>query len=260
MSHKTLAELQMALQDFLLDKPVDTDVLTLETPGFPKHERLQIYHDAYRLRLIDALRNDYPALEAYLGEDEFIVLTKDFIAEYPSNHPSLRWLGKALPDFLRGHIRWKERIEIVELAEFEWQQVMTFDATDTALTTIDDLRVLLPEQWMTLRLSLHPSLQLMHCYSNAPTLWNSLTKDKSSIEIELSHKAQDWLMWREDLQVVYRPIDGAEAWALKAFIAQKNFAEVCEGLCEWITADQVPMHAAQYLHHWIRGGLVIKIS
>lgn len=263
MSHKTLAELQLALQDFLLDKTVDASALTLETPSFSKQERLQIYHEAYRLRLIDALRNDYPALEAYVGDDEFIALAIEFIAEYPSHHPSLRWLGETLPNFLHNHVHWKEHIEVVELAEFEWRQVMAFDAADTSLTTIDELRTLPPEQWMILKLELHPSLQLMHCYSNAPTLWNSLnllTRDKTAIAIELTQTAQAWLMWRENLQVVYRPIDTAEAWALNAFLTQKNFADVCEGLCEWIATEQVPAQVAQYLQHWIRGGLVSSLA
>jgi hypothetical protein len=260
MSHKTLAELQLALQDFLLDKTLDASSLTLETPSFSKQERLQIYHDAYRLRLIDALRNDYPALETYVDDDEFIALAIEFIAEHPSHHPSLRWLGEKLPSFLRQHAHWKERIEVVELAEFEWRQVTAFDAADTPLASIDELCTLPPEQWMTLKLELHPSLQLIHCHSNAPTLWNSLIKDKAAIAIEFTQDTQTWLMWRENLQVVYRPVDAAEAWALKAFITQKNFSDVCEGLCEWFAADQVPMHAAQYLQHWIRGGLVVKIA
>lgn len=260
MSHKTLAELQLALQDFLLDKPVDASALTLETPSFSKQERLQIYHEAYRLRLIDALRNDYPALEAYVGDDEFIALTTEFIAQHPSHHPSLRWLGEKLPIFLRQHAHWKEHIEVVELAEFEWRQVMAFDAADTSLASIDVLRTLPPEQWMTLKLELHPSLQLIQCYSNAPTLWNALTKDKTAIAIELTQTAQAWLMWRENLQVVYRPIEGTEAWALNAFLTQKNFADVCEGLCEWIAAEQVPAQVAQYLQHWIRGGLVSHLA
>ena len=198
-----------------------------------------------------------------MGEDEFITLTTEFIAEYPSHHPSLRWLGAKLPEFLRNHEHWKEPIEVIELAEFEWQQVMAFDAADTSLAHIEELRTLPPEQWMTLKLELHPSLQLMDCYSNAPKLWNSLTslldKDKTAIAVELTQETQAWLMWRENLQVVYRPIDTAEAWALKAFLTAKNFADVCEGLCEWIAPEQVPMHAAQYLQHWIRGGLVVKM-
>jgi hypothetical protein len=103
----------------------------------------------------------------------------------------------------------------------------------------------------------------MDCYSNAPKLWNSLSslldKDKTAIAVEQTQETQAWLMWRENLQVVYRPIDTAEAWALNAFLTQNNFADVCEGLCEWFAADQVPMQAAQYLQHWIRGGLVMAI-
>jgi hypothetical protein len=153
---------------------------------------------------------------------------------------------------------------VVELAEFEWRQVMAFDAADTPLASIDELRTLPPEQWMTLKLELHPSLQLISCYSNAPTLWHSLNslldKDKIAVAIEFTQEAQAWLMWRENLQVVYRPIDATEAWALNAFLTQKNFADVCEGLCEWIAAEHVPAQVAQYLQHWIRGGLVVKIN
>jgi hypothetical protein len=260
MTHKTLAELQIALQTFLLDKSTDASALTLATPNFSTQARLHIYHQAYRLRLIDALRNDYPALEIYLGEAEFISLALEFISEHPSHNPSLRWLGEKLPEFLRTHAHWQAHTEVLELAEFEWRQVMAFDAADASLTSIAELRALPPEQWFTLKLELHPSLQLMHCYSNAPARWNAATKNNTAIATEFAQATQAWLMWRENLQVVYRPIDTAEAWALKAFLMQQTFADVCEGLCEWFAAEQVPMQAAQYLQHWISGGLVIKIN
>lgn len=256
---KTLAEIQTELQDFLLDKTNDANDLTLETPAFSKQERLGIYHNAYRLRLIDALRNDYPALEAYVGEDNFVALCQEFIAQYPSHHPSLRWFGEKLPAFLRVHTQWQHQIVVVELAEFEWAQVMAFDAADRALTTLDQVRVLQPEQWMQLQLGLHPSLQLLTCYSNAPALWNSLIKDEAAIEITTAAELQAWLIWRDDLQVVYRPLDNAEYWALATFKKQKTFAEVCGGLCEWCAEEQVPLQAAQYLQQWIRGGLVSNI-
>lgn len=260
MSQKTLAELQIALQDFLLAKSNNADDLTLATANFSTHARLQIYYDAYRLRLIDTLRNDYPALESYLGANEFIALSTEFIAEHPSQHPSLRWLGEKLPTFLGNHAHWQKYSEVVELAEFEWRQLMAFDAADSALVSLDELRTLPPAQWLTLKLELHASLQLINCYSNAPTLWNALTKDKTTIAIEHTQTAQAWLIWRENLQVVYRPLTAPEAWALKTFLAQYNFSAVCNGLCEWFTAEQVPIKAAQYLQHWISGGLVIKIN
>lgn len=258
MTHKSLVELQLALQNFLLQSTQNSHDIKLANTHLPAQTRLHIYYDAYRLRLLDALRNDFPALEKYLGEDKFIALSSEFIAEHPSQHPSLRWFGEQLPNFLQRHIYGKEQRELGELAEFEWRQLMAFDAADTSLASIDELRTLPPEQWLRLTLELHPSLQLISCYSNAPALWNSLTNDKTTIAIEFTQEAQTWLLWRENLHVVYRPIDATEAWALTAFLNHKNVSDVCEGLCEWLAAEQVPTQVAQYLQHWIRGGLVTK--
>ncbi len=256
---KSLANLQTELQDFLLNKTQSASDLTLDTPAFSREERLQIYHQAYRLRLIDALQNDYPALKNYLAEDDFLALTTEFIATNPSQHPSLRWFGEKLPRFLRAHSHWETHIHIVELAEFEWAQTMAFDAADISLATLDDVRALQPEQWMSMQLEFHPSLQRLHCYSNAPALWSSLINNETTIAIEITQEPQEWLVWREDLQVVYRPLNKSEAWALDAFLQQENFSDICSGLCEWFAEEHVPMQAAQYLQQWIRGGLVKEI-
>lgn len=259
MSQKTLAELQIALQDFLLNKCPYAGELTLATPKFSTKARLDIYHSAYRLRLLDTLRNDYPALAAYLGDEVFINIASDYIAQHPSNHPSLRWLGEKLPAFLHAHAHWKNMIVAKELAEFEWAQTMAFDAADAPLATLNDVLRLQPEQWLQLQLAFHPSLQLACSYSNAPELWNSLVKNKTTITIETTHEAKAWLIWRENLQVVYRPLENSEYWALKEFIKQANFSDICNGLCEWFTEEKVPALAAQYLQQWIRGGLVSHI-
>lgn len=259
MKSKSLAELQTALQDFLLDKSQDANGLTLETLAFPQAERLQIYHEAYRLRLIDALRNDYPALEIYLGEQDFIAIASEFITTHPSHHPSLRWFGEKLGEFLRKQTDWQKHNSVIELAAFEWAQVMAFDAADVINATLDDVRALQPEQWMTMHIEFHPSLQHLTFFTNAPELWSSLTKDKIALTMETSEKAQDWLIWREDLQVVYRPIDEPEAWALDNFLQHKNFTDVCGGLCEWFAEEQVPMQAAQYLQKWMLSGLITQI-
>lgn len=260
MSEASLAETQYALQNFLLDKQHELDNLTLETPQFSRAERLHIYHNAYRLRLIEALANDYPALQLALGEDKFSELCTQFITAHPSHHPSLRWLGEKLSEFLRSHSDWQEHIHLAELAEFEWAQVTVFDKADEYIATLDDLRALQPEAWMTLQLNFQQALELVKCNTNAPQLWGFLLKDEPETQAELLAEAQDWLIWRENLHVVFRPLTASEAWALQVFLDGRNFAEVCEGLCEWFAEEQVPMQAAQYLQYWIRGGLVCNIS
>ena len=259
MSYKTLAELQSDLQDFLLDKKCDADDLTLETPAFSKEARLQIYHEAYRLRLIDALSNDYPALKLFLGDDKFVSMANGFISKHPSHHPSLRWFGEKLYEFLKSTNDWREKIHIAELAEFEWAQAMAFDAADKIIATLDDIRALPPESWMTMKLVFHPSLQLLNCVSNAPLQWQALIKDGITIEPVIATEFQTWLIWRENFQVVYRPLNFAEAWALNAFIADHNFSDVCGGLCEWFAEEKVPLQTAQYLQQWLQSELIIGI-
>ena len=61
---------------------------------------LDIYRNAYRVRLIEALNETYPVLHAVLGDDDFATLGEEFVAAHPSVHRSIRWYGSELSDFL----------------------------------------------------------------------------------------------------------------------------------------------------------------
>lgn len=256
MSSPSLAELQSTLQEFLLDQQSSIDMLTLETAAFTRQQRLEIYYDAYRLRLIDALRNDFPALELLLGVDDFSQIMIEYIAKHPSQHPSLRWLGEKLPIFLRSHPIGQQHINIVELAEFEWAQIMAFDAKDSIPATLDNLRTLDNTQWLDLKLQFQPSLQLANYSTNATTVWNALIKSGTETDVEFFIESKAWVIWRSELQIVYRPLDKPEAWCLQAFSNNQNFSDICGGLCEWFPEEQVPLKAAQYLQQWLQSGLI----
>ena len=259
MSNLSLENLQTALQKYLLNEESNIDLFTTETPDFSRDERLGIYHTAYRLRLIDALRNDFPALEIFIGHDVFVELMNEFVEAHPSKHPSLRWLGTGLENFLRGRSDIKDLVEIHELAAFEWAQAMAFDAPDAECKPMNDVCSLQNYQWLNLRLQFHPSLQQLRLFSNAPDLWHALVKDETKIETVTNIEPGNWLVWRNELQVLYRSIDETEHWSLNKFLNDKNFSDACEGLCEWLPPDQVPLKAAQYLQRWLQNGLVTNI-
>jgi hypothetical protein len=46
---------------------------------------------------------------------------------------------------------------------------------------------------------------------------------------------------------------------LGAFAGGMSFADVCDGLCDWIDAGEVPVTAAGMLGQWITEGLVTRI-
>ena len=71
---------------------------------------------------------------------------------------------------------------------------------------------------------------------------------------------QAWIVWRQNLKTYYRSLSVEEAWTLDAARRGETFAALCEGLCEWIDAQNVALHAAGLLKQWIIDGLVSEIK
>jgi len=57
-------------------------------PPLSVADRLGIYRNAYRVRLIEALDDTYPVLHALLGDEVFIALSWEFVADHPSVAPA----------------------------------------------------------------------------------------------------------------------------------------------------------------------------
>ena len=80
--------------------------------------RLNIYQNSYYERMIGALAQDYPVLQAHLGEDAFASLIRDYIKKYPSTHFNLRFVGKQLAEFILSCDA--DFLAYAELARLEW--------------------------------------------------------------------------------------------------------------------------------------------
>ena len=65
--------------------------------------RVDIYANMYFYRLLDALKEDFPATLAVLGDDNFHNLVTGYLLEYPPTEPSIYYCGQHLADYLRDH-------------------------------------------------------------------------------------------------------------------------------------------------------------
>src|SRR5262249_592418 len=110
--------------------PGAIDALIAGDERLPAAERLDIYANMYFFRLLDCLREDFPRLAPALGEDRFHNLATDYLLAHPSEHPSLRYLGRRLPEFLAGHALARESACLTDLARLEWTRADLFDASD----------------------------------------------------------------------------------------------------------------------------------
>lgn len=255
-----LTELQRAFQCAILDPRGAPPPFIVSSPKAPAAERFAVYAQAYRLRLIEALAADYPALKEWLGDGAFDRLARAYADAYPSGHFSIRWFGSRLPAFLAATPACLNQPELTELAGFEWALSEAFDAADSPVLTQAQLAALAPASWPGLKLRIHASVQTLDLIYNTPSRWRALNRKEPAPDLETESETLTWVVWRQDLKLLFRSLPKAEARALKAFSRGQCFAGVCEDLCEWLDETQVAVSAAGYLQTWLREGWIAGIS
>ncbi len=255
----TLRRLQEDFQGYLLARDERMHPHVVGSAQVGAGERLAIYADAYRLRLLEALDTDYPGLHTLLGDDEFDAMGRAYIAAHPSVHFSLRWFGDRMSEFLHTVEPYSKYPAFTEMAAFEWAKSGAFDAADAALCSVADMAAIPPDAWPGLRFVPHSSLRRLDLRWNVPTLWKTIDTGQEPPALEENDYPIAWLVWRQDLLTYFRSLNVDEAWALDALQRGETFAAICEGLSEWVDAQNVALHAAGLLKQWLTDGLISEI-
>ena len=143
-------------------------------------ERLEIYNRVYWFRVLDCLYDDYPGLRAVLGGPKFMKLITAYLAKYPSVSFTLRNLGSRLEQFIREEPQWAEPKEemALDMARFEWAQVVAFDEGAKPSITPDDVLDTKPEK---LRLGLQPYLSILHLNFAVDEFLIAVKKSESTV-------------------------------------------------------------------------------
>lgn len=256
---QNLRDLQARFLDYLLHSRGQSRQAIVGTPLAVAPDRLDIYASAYRLRLIEALGNDYPCVQQLLDEEAFARMCQGYIDVYPSRHFSLRYFGQFLPQFLGTISPYREQPELAEMAAFEWALCDAFDAADISPASVDDLTGLPPEYWPQLRLLAHPSLQRLRGYYPVASYWHAHTGVQALPAMARQMARLDWIVWRKNLKTYYRSLSEDEAWALDAMLSRLEFSAICDGLCQWHTGEAAALRAAQLLKGWLEDELIADV-
>jgi len=222
--------------------------------------RLAIYYDAYRLRLLEALDSNYPVLHAWMGDDEFEQLGLAYLEAHPSTHFSIRYFGHRLTEYLASADEYRGRSYLGEMAALEWAMSEAFDAPDSPVAGLDTMASIPPEAWPEMHMTLHVSVHRLDLRWNIPAIWTTIKEEQTPAEPLAREWPEPWLVWRQDLRIFFRPLSVDEAWAIDAVRQGATFASICEGLVEWIDAQNVALHSAGLLKRWISDGMIINIT
>lgn len=257
---RDLQQLQQALQHYLLSEQEDIYPEIVSTEKMSVSTRLNVYRDAYYLRLLDVLREDFSALATWMEEENFQQLIYQYIHAHPSSFRSIRWVGKELVSYMRNQVIYALRPEYIEMAQFEWLLTIAFDSADSPLLSIEDIAIVAYEDWPNMQFTFHPSLQQLTLYWNTVSQFENLKESHAPIKIQREKMPVQWIIWRKKYAVQYRALTSEEYYMITAIIDGKNFGEICEGLCEWQDESQVAFHAATLLKRFILDELITQLK
>lgn len=135
-------------------------------------ERLQVYANAYYARLLECLRNEFPAMAYALGQETFDKFGFAYLQSYPSTSYTLGNLGRNFPRFL-AETRPTDSADgdapswpdfLTDLATVERTYSEVFDGPgieEKRILQAEDLHNVSAEQWPDARLVPVPCLRLL---------------------------------------------------------------------------------------------------
>ncbi len=234
----------------------EPDLVALVEPSRTQEpaQRVEVYADAYFLRLRDVLAEDFPRVAKLLGDDAFEALARGYLKAYPSTEPSVRHLGRELSAFIRKRNDFPPWL--ADLAALEWARVNAFDAPDDdAPLTTAKLAELDPALWPQQKLIPVRSLQTLDASWPVHRLW----AEEHSPDQVAAHPTL-LRVWRgKDFYVFHAPMDARESAAMSKLLAGASFAGICQ-VFEDLDEQQAAQEAGALLLRWLEDAIIARVE
>lgn len=251
-----LAALQSSFQQHLLTGDA-TVVSAIRPGGLGAERRLAIYHNAYRMRLIEALRDTFGHTVRYLGDELFNEVARRHVEAHPSRHASLREYGDGFDATLTRQL--PQAPEVGELACMDRALRHAFDGPDARSLQLTDFSGVTTAQWDTLGLVLHPTYARLRFAHNTLTLWQALDQDSDTPPAMLLEEPGELLIWRRGHQPHFRSLEPLEAAALDMLHGGASFSATGAALADRFDEPELPLRLGAALRRWIDDGLIVAI-
>jgi hypothetical protein len=224
--------------------------------GLGPRERLTIYADMYRARLLDVLGEDFPRVLAVLGEREFSACASRYLAVHPSEHPSVRHVGARFADFLGAMDTGLPFL--ADLARLEWARVEVFDGPDAEPLRLSDLASIPAGEWAALRFRPVPACLLVESAWPVHAIWSAAGEREAdrARPIPVEPERSILRVWREGFSVSHVAMGEVETRAFRSLQHGEPFAALCAAIGDDLAPEAAARVAGSLLMRWLEDGLL----
>ncbi|MDH3716660.1 MAG: DNA-binding domain-containing protein [Planctomycetota bacterium] len=244
----------------------DVEQVVSRSQALTSIERLEIYGNAYFARLLECLRETFPAMVHATGQEVFDQFAFGYLQQYPSTSYTLghladnfmTYLSQTRPDMDQHHqgvIDWPDFL--IELATLEWTIEQVFDGPgveDQSLLDAETLLAIPAPQWPNAQLVPVVCLQLLKFHYPVNDYFTAVRKasddEKDNAELPaprpqyVALTRRDYIVHRYELEptefeLLSRLVAGESVGAAIMQVAAESDEEVdalARHLQRWFTA------------------------
>ncbi len=245
-----LQDLQTDFQNILLDAEcAGADWIDDSAHDLSSRDRLAIYHNAYRVRLVDVLLDTFEHTSIYLGDEWFRQLATEYVQSHHSTQTNIGLYGQGFPEFLA--VKLANDREIAELALLDWSLRRAFDGGDSDVLTQNDLQQLAGEAGGDMRLQPVPTLTVITQHFNTLDLWHAINTEQRPPEVERLQEPLDVLIWRKGHSPHFRSLSKLESASLAGVCSGRTLDEIGAALAQEFPDDDIATGFGLMLQRWL---------
>jgi len=224
-----LHELQRAFADAIVQNSPDSILSSINGGGsVSPAERLSVYHNNSIGNLTDALSDTFSATRKLVGDGFFRSMVKMFIPEHMPAEADLNRYGAGFPSFIRQYPPAQPLPYLADVAHFEWLWNEAFLAADDTALAPQEIAMISPQQYPSMRFRLRTSARLMHAAYPVDNLWHFCEANGEGDAPDINTGDVFLLLMRPQLEVITLRLSHAE-YLLLLWLSRGNTYEVSAG-------------------------------
>jgi Putative DNA-binding domain len=219
-------------------------------------DRVEIYANMYFYRLLDAIKEDFPATLRVVGDANFHNLVTGYLAEYPPGDPSITEASRYLAEFAWSSSALEKWPFVADLIRLERAILEVFLGRDARPLSVEAMKGIPAAQWPSVRIAVHPALQVINTEWRVDEFLCAVKSEQPLREPKRERRAI--LIWRNNYSVNYRPLDDLERSALNMIRFGYPFGAMCEAIAIHGDDPANPAEMSRMLMRWLTDGLFVR--